>query len=413
MLKKLQRKFVVIAMFALASLLFVQMIAVNVVNIYQRDSDLRSLLQLIADNNGHLPNSYISDPYNYFENFLNPFGKFEHTTETAYSTRYFVVEMRRNVAIRINTDHISSVDSKKALEYASQIYGTPPGFGFVDGFRYYYLTEGEKSMFIFLDFQREIEAAYTLASISFFVSVITMIAILFPVYWLSKWAMRPVAQSIEKQKQFITDAGHELKTPLAIISADAEVMEMCEGENEWLTSIKNQTVRLNELVKNLVKLSKLDEMNKNDKPAKFNLSEAVLDTASGFETSAKMFNRDFQLKIAPDIHYYGDEVEIRQLVTILCDNAVKYTNEGGIIKLSLYKSGMNIMLDMYNTCEYIDPSTVSRLFDRFYRADSSRSRETGGYGIGLSIAQAIVRGHKGKIRVVTEGTTGITFKITL
>lgn len=413
MLKKLQHKFMVIAMFALATLLFVQVTAVNLVNIYQRDSDSKYILQLIADNNGNLPNSYINDRYNYIDSFLNPFGKFEGYTETAYSTRYFVVEMIRNVAVRINTEHISSVDTDEAFEYASRIYGTEPGFGYYNNYRYYYLRQGEKSLFVFLDFQKEIDAAYTLASISLFVSIITFILILIPVYWLSKWAMRPVAQSIEKQKQFITDAGHELKTPLAIISADAEVLELCEGENEWLTSIKNQTVRMNELVKNLVKLSKLDEMNKDNNPAAFNISEAVLDTASGFETTAKMYSREFELKIVPDIMYYGDEVEIRQLVSILCDNAVKYTNEGGTIKLSLYKSGKNIVLDMYNTCEFVDPSTVSRLFDRFYRADSSRSRETGGYGIGLSIAQAIVDGHNGKIRVVTEGTSAITFKVIL
>ncbi len=411
MLKKLQRKFMVIAMFALAALLFVNMSAVNLVSIYQRDASIKSTLQLIADNNGTLPNSFINNK-DFFENFLNPFGKPDHA-ETAYSTRYFVVELRRNVAVRIDTEHISTVDADAAFEYASKIFGTEPGFGFIDGYRYYYIQQGEKALMVFLDFQKEIEAAYTLIYISLIISIITIILILIPVYWLSKWAMRPVAQSIEKQKQFITDAGHELKTPLAIISADAEVLEICEGENEWLTSIKNQTVRMSELVKNLVKLSKLDEMNIDSDPADFSISEAVLDTASNFETTAKMYSRDFQLRINPDIIYHGDEVEIRQLVSILCDNAVKYTNEGGIIRVALYKSGKNIVLDVYNTCEYVDPSTVSRLFDRFYRADSSRSRETGGYGIGLSVAQAIVNSHKGKIRVIPEGTTAITFKVIL
>jgi len=413
MLKRLQRKFMIISMFALATLLFVQVTAVNLVNIYQRDADTKYMLQLIADNNGIMPNNYLGGS-DFFEHFLRPFGSDEDTyKETAYSTRYFVVEMRRNVAVRIDTDHINNVTDKQAFNYASQIYGTEPGFGFIDIYRYYYLTEGDSSLLVFLDFQKEIDAANTLAIISLYVSIITLILILIPVYLLSKIAMRPVAQSIEKQKQFITDAGHELKTPLAIISADAEVLELCGGENEWLTSIKNQTVRMNGLVKNLVKLSKLDEMNKGSKPTKFNLSEAVYDTAIAFETSAQMYDRKFELKIAPDIMYFGEEVEIRQLVSILCDNAVKYANENGTIRLSLYKSGKSVVMDMYNTCEFVDPSTVSRLFDRFYRADESRSRETGGYGIGLSIAQAIVHSHKGKIRVLTEGTTAITFKVIL
>jgi signal transduction histidine kinase len=233
------------------------------------------------------------------------------------------------------------------------------------------------------------------------------------VWWLSKKALKPVEEAMEKQKQFITDAGHELKTPIAIISADAEVMELCQGENEWLTSIKKQTVRMNTLVKNLVDLSKLGEESDKKKRTVFNISEAVLDTASNFETTAKATGKTFTYSAARDLRYNGNEEEIRQLISILCDNAMKYADENGMIKLNMYKVGKNIQIDVYNTCDYVDPSTVNKLFDRFYRADSSRSRETGGYGIGLSVAKAIVERHKGKIRAVTDGTTAITFRITL
>ena len=190
---------------------------------------------------------------------------------------------------------------------------------------------------------------------------------------------------------------------------------MCDGENEWLASIKNQTARMNHLVKKLVELTKLNEMQDDHSRSTFNISEALLETAANFETSAAVANKHFSYSAANDIHYYGNEAEIRQLITILCDNAIKYTDECGHIKLSLYKSGKSIIIESYNTCEYVDPNTVSRLFDRFYRGDSSRAREekTGGYGIGLSIAQAIVHRHKGKIKVSTTGTTGITFKVTL
>ena len=237
--------------------------------------------------------------------------------------------------------------------------------------------------------------------------------ILIPVYWLSKWAIRPIATNMQKQKQFITDAGHELKTPLAIISANTEVLEMCEGENEWLTSIKNQTVRMDGLVKNLVTLAKADESKIKRQTAKFNLSKAVSETASGFETAAKLANRNFAINVTESIYYRGEESELRQLISILCDNAIKYSDEQGIISLNLYKSGKSVVIEMYNTCEYVDPESVKSIFDRFYRADQSRSRETGGYGIGLSIAKAIVERHRGKIRAFTNGTTAITFKIVL
>ena len=403
-----------IALFALASLTIVQTIGVNLVNMYQRDADIRSVLEIIAANQGVLPNNFNND-YN-FGNFFNPFGEYHISIETPYSTRYFVVEMRDNVVTKISTENAAAVDEKTAFEYASKIFNDGPGFGRIDFYKYYYtVNPNGKAMMIFIDVTKDLAQVAALATISVFVNIITITALVILVYWLSKKAMKPVADSIEKQKQFITDASHELKTPLAIISANAEVLEMCDGENEWLTSIKNQTVRMNHLVKKLVELTKLNEMRDNDNHISFNLTSAFLDTAANFETSAEVAKKNFSYSAADNLQYYGNETEIRQLITILCDNAIKYTDECGHIKLSLYRSGKNIVLESYNTCEYIDPKTVSHLFDRFYRGDSSRARseKVGGYGIGLSIAQAIVHNHKGKIKVSTTGTTGITFKITL
>ena len=404
-----------IAMFALASLVLVQSFAVNIINIYQTDMDIRGILRTIANNGGVLPNSYIETDER-FSNIFNPFGEMHLNIETPYSTRYFVVELKDNLVTKISTEHIAAVDNTKAFEYAHAVYRqNEPGFGTIDIYRYYYTTDGHKSMIIFLDWQRDLARCLALAFISLFVSLITISVLAVMVYWLSKKAMKPVAASIEKQKQFITDASHELKTPLTIIAANAEVLEMCEGENEWTTSIKNQTTRLSHLVKNLVELSKLNEMQDDKSRGNFNISLAFMETASNFETTAAVANKNFSFSAADDLQYYGNEAEIRQLITILCDNAIKYTDECGFIKMNLYKSAKNIILESYNTCEYIDPKTVSHLFDRFYRADSSRARDTktGGYGIGLSIAQAIVHRHKGKIKVFTSGTTGITFKITL
>ncbi|MGN1418003.1 MAG: sensor histidine kinase [Acutalibacteraceae bacterium] len=412
MLKKLQHRFMKIVFLALVAIVSVQLIAVNTINIAQRDSDLRNILYLISENGGIFPyEEHQSDGF--ADSFFNPFKKVEITIETPYSTRYFVVKLQDNVVTSISTENIAAVGDQQAFEYAAQIYDKKPGYGFVDEYRYYYTKDEAtgKSTMVFIDAQRELESSMKLCSVSFFIAVISILALIMPIRFLSKRAMRPVEKSIEKQRQFITDAGHELKTPIAIISADADVLEMCEGENEWITSIKNQTVRLDSLVKNLVTLSKLEEETTKPKTASFNLSDAVRETAESFETLIKSNNINIIYNITDGIMLNANESEIRQLISILCDNAAKYTTENGIFKISVYKSGKNICIDMYNDCEDIPKEKLDRLFDRFYRADSSRARETGGYGIGLSIAQVNVQRNKGKISAVSTKPNSITFKI--
>lgn len=414
MLKRLQRRFISITMTALVIITVVLLFFVNAVNIYQRDSEARNLLFIIAENGGIFPNDY-RNSHNLIDSLLNPFQKVQITIETPYSTRYFVVKLKNDTVTHVSTENIAAVTDKIAINYASQIYNTEPGYGFIDSYRYYYVKNpaDNSAIMVFMDFSRDLDSSFQLASISLIVAIIGVLLLSFPVYRLSRNALRPVERSIEKQKQFITDAGHELKTPIAIISADAEVLEMCDGENEWLTSIREQTVRLDRLVKDLVTLSRLDENKAKPKFEKFNISEAVLDSAMNFETLAKSKGIDFVINVAPDITYNGNESEIRQLISILGDNAVKYCSEKGTIKLSLYKSGKNINIEMYNDCDYIDKDKMERLFDRFYRADSSRSRETGGYGIGLSIARVVVTRHKGKITATSPDSKSVTFKVVL
>lgn len=413
MLKKLQRQFMRIATMALCTIVFVQLFAVNLMNVYQTDAQAKNILYLISENGGIFPNS-IEEDINYLTSLLNPFQKVHITIETPYSTRYFVVKLKENIVTDISTQNIAAVNDKMAFEYASQIYKNEPGFGFLENYRYYYAEspETKDAIIVFIDYQDDLKSTFKLFSISLLSGVLCILLLIFPIWLLSKKAMRPVEKSIEKQRQFITDAGHELKTPIAIISADADVLEMCEGENEWVSSIKNQTIRLDGLVKELVTLSKLEEEHEMPKAQLFNLSLAVTETVSSFETLAKANNINFEYDIAKNVMLNGNENEVRQLISILSDNAVKYTTENGTVKISLFKSGKTVNLHMYNDCENIQKEKLDKLFDRFYRADSSRSRETGGYGIGLSIAQVIVERNKGKIKAESTRPNSVTFKIT-
>lgn len=413
MLKKLRHRFLRIAMFALCTIVSVQLFSVNTINILQRDTEIRKILNMISDNGGIFPDNYSND-YNYIDKFLNPFQDVHITIETPYSTRYFVVKLQGTRVTSVSTDNIASVTDRMALYYADIVYKNGEGYGFIDQFRYYYTTKADtgESIMVFLDYQDELEATFRLFYLSLLVSLICIFVLAIPIWLLSKKAMKPVEKSIEKQRQFITDASHELKTPIAIISADADVLEMCEGENEWVTSIKNQTIRLDGLVKDLVTLSKLQEEPRTLEKTTFNLSRAVTETVSSFEILAKANGISLTYDAGKNIMMTANENEIRQLISILSDNAVKYTTENGNINLNLYKSGKTINLSMSNDCENISKEKLEKLFDRFYRADSSRSRETGGYGIGLSIAQVIVERNGGKIEAISTKPNSVTFKIT-
>lgn len=222
-------------------------------------------------------------------------------------------------------------------------------------------------------------------------------AVVVLVVLLSRRAIDPVVRSAEKQKQFITDASHELKTPITVISTCLRVLEMETGKQKWIDKAQAQTEKLTALVNALVTLSRMDEGVSPLKMEPFPLSEAVADTAESFRDLAQSKGHDLVLDIAPELTYKGDEYAIRQLVSILLDNAVKYARAGSAITLTLEKTRRGITLRCRNGSDPIPEDTLAKLFDRFYRADPSRSAATGGFGIGLSIARGIAEAHRGSI----------------
>ena len=214
----------------------------------------------------------------------------------------------------------------------------------------------------------------------------------------------PVSKSYEKQKQFITDAGHEIKTPLAIIEADIGVIEIQDGENEWLNDIKVQVRRLTRLTNDLIHLSKLDEGKENLKFIDFSISELATETINSFVGLAKMREKKLTAEVLPNLTLRGDRESIRELFHIILDNAIKYSADEGNIKFELKKKNGHIIVEVSNLVKNLTKEQAEHLFERFYRADKSRNSQTGGHGIGLSMAKAIVEGHSGKIEAkIIEG----------
>ena len=198
---------------------------------------------------------------------------------------------------------------------------------------------------------------------------------------------------------------------MTIIDADTEVLEMDFGESEWLSDIQNQTKRLADLTNNLILLSRMEEEQTRELMVDFPLSDVVEETLGTFQALAKTQHKNLTGNIAPMISMRGDEKAIRRLVTILLDNAVKYSGENGEIAVTLEKQKRRVRLSVFNTTEFISKEHTQHLFDRFYRTDSSRNSQTGGYGLGLSIAAATVEAHKGKIAAVTKDEKSLLISI--
>jgi signal transduction histidine kinase len=336
------------------------------------------------------------------------------TAEMPYMARYFWVRFDSSGKVsETNTRNIAFITEDNAKEYATSVYSTGKEKGFFHTYRYKTGSGDDGSkIIVFTDISAQMINVYKLLGQSLLIGAFALLAMFILVFLFSGQAVAPVVESLEKQKRFITDAGHELKTPLAVISANVDVLELESGKSEWSSSIKNQVKRMNSLVKNLLTLSRMDEERMHVVYSDFDMSNAVKETSESFEAIAESKNKKYQVDIEEDIHIIGDKNAIVQLTSLLLDNAMKYSSEKGSIHILLSR-GKNIVLEVSNTCDYIPDGNLDRLFDRFYRADSSRSRETGGYGIGLSVARAIANSHGGEIEALRSGDRIIRFVVTL
>lgn len=412
MIRKLRIKLIAASMISLFIVLTVIMGAVAIWNYQDLIQDADSILSVLVENDGKFP--AMPDPPG-DSNQKNQKQREElFSPELPYESRYFSVALNSDGSIiYVNTGKIAAVDTSTVIEYAETIWENGSSQGFVDDYRYIVYTSDSETQMIFLDCGRSLHTFHTFVLTGIVVSTVGLAAVLLLLIFLSRHIVKPFSENYEKQKRFITDAGHELKTPLTIIDADAEILEMDFGENEWLQDIQNQTKRLADLTNNLIFLSRMEENQTQFRMLDFSLSDMVEETAGSFQAVAKMQNKTLDCSAQQMISYKGDEKALRQLLAILLDNAVKYTEQNGIIRVKLEKQKNTIRLSVYNTTASISREHLEHLFDRFYRTDQSRNSKTGGYGLGLSIAAAIVRAHKGKITASTEDEKSLVITVVL
>ena len=459
MVKTLQKKFIITAMIAITVLLVVTLGAVNVFNISRLQNEMNNTLTMLVENDGMRPGDNAGNPQlatvtdgmpeplvidgadqNQMEvpdgvivpdveptdnqpeppeakddkrpNLFNP----EISEDMAMAARYFLVRFDMDGKI-VYTDvnNISSVDEETANAYANEVYASGKTSGKKEEFRYRVQAskDGRGTNIVFLNVSSDRQSMLAVLLISSLIFVVGWGLMLLLVIALSKRAIRPIAENLEKQKQFVTDAGHEIKTPLAIILANTEAMELHNGESKWSKNIRKQTERLSGLMKNLLTLARMEEGTAPVVMTDLDMSKLTKEVSDSFVESAKLKQIKLQTKIASDIKLHANREEMTQLLTILLDNAVKYSVEQADIVLTLAKHGKEVTLCCENKCEKLPDVEADRLFDRFYRSDAARTQKSGGYGIGLSVARAIVQNHKGKITAEYKEGNRIVFKVEL
>ena len=407
MLKRMRWRFIGAAMAAFTAVVLTLLCFVNLWNYHSvTDQQDEALTRLMEMENQRLPFSPGRG--------APPFDDWSHfSPEVQYSLRFFSVRYDTGgKVLRVNQDYIASISESDAEAYADAVLESGRVHGYESGYRYLVSTTEDETVVLFLNSEREIQTMRSLLLITLAIAAVCLAVVFGLVVLFSRRAITPYLKNMEAQKQFITNASHELKTPLTAISTSADVLAMEDGENEWVQNIQSQSGRLSRLISSLVTLCRLDEEDPFPERAEFSLSDAVWEIAEPFSSLAAAKGREYAQYIEDGILVTGDRAAICQLVSILLDNAVKYSPDGGVIRLHVCRSGKRAEIEVCNTLASDEKLDCKRLFERFYRPDASRSANTGGSGVGLSIAKATVEAHGGTIRARQNGSE-ITFTVRL
>lgn len=438
MIQTLKRKFIVTAMIAVTVLLIVLLGVVNVVNAWTTVQDttrlLDNLVQMEAQGrperfpDGQPPEGETLPTFPAGEGWAPPDGAppFQRedgrgrgfmaevlTENDRLSAVYFTAWLADGTVERTDVSRISSVTADEAAALAAEAFAAGKTEGRADSFRFASRQNAAgETVFVFLENSTRRNAVLRVAALSALAGLGSWLLMLGLVVLLSKKTIAPIAENMERQRQFVTDAGHELKTPLAIIQANTEAMELIAGETKWSRNIKAQTARLTELTRNLLTLARAEEAPALGSLASVDLSALVEKTAQMFQTPMEQKGLTLDGKIAPGLCVRGSEAQLANLCSILFDNAVKYATEGSSLNLTLQGEEKTCALRLENRCDTLPDCPPERLFDRFYRGDSARTQRSGGFGIGLSAAQVITLQHRGRLEAEYPAEDRIAFTVT-
>lgn len=390
---KLRIKTIATAMAAVLIVIGVMVLGISLFGYHETIATADHILDVIVEHDGEIPPESVN--------------KSEMPAETPYSQRFFTVSVTRDGAVvELDSSHIMTVDVERAVRYALMVARDMPndGRGFVGSYRFDISTDGDVRTVAFLDCDQMLRLVDDFVRGTVAVAMIGTVCVFILVVLFSRRMIGPTVEAYRKQRQFITDAGHELKTPLTVIKADAELLAMDLSEpNEWLDDINEQVDKMTSLTNDLVFLAKTDELTGTMK-TEVDLSRVVRDAVDDFKSVARTHGAEISDEIDDGIVVSGEEKSLSSLVGILVDNALKYADTSEPIRVVLKRHRMmqcSLMVSNKSVTP-IKKKALTKMFDRFYRNDESHNKETGGFGIGLSIAQAVVASHGGKISAMTD-----------
>ena len=403
MTKTLRMKFIVTAMTAVSILLILLIGGINIANFTVNERMTRDFLKVLAENGGSLSDR---EPPDELKERPADLFRFQENGRQPAPMEYFWAETDgAGMVVSCDVSHMSSFTVKEAEAYISRIAVLNQPWGRDDGMRYFIseLESGKGNLIVVADISNQLRSELRVLLLSLAAGAAGWFFMLILISLLSGRAVRPIVENMEKQKRFVTDAGHEIKTPLAIIMANTDALELHQGETKWSRNIRGQTERLSGLMQNLLTLSRMDEGTAETLMSECSLSEMTRDAVAQFREPAENRGISVLCDIAENVTVTGDKVRLLQLLTILLDNAVKYA-EGGTpeIRVSVSRQERTAVLRISNTCFLGQDEDPGKWFERFYRGDSARTQKSGGYGIGLSAASAIVRLHKGSVKAEYE-----------
>ena len=405
MFKSLRRKFILTAVGSVAVVITVLAVALNFIN-FNKLEERKDTTLLDASKSQALIKIFTEDGDDLVitKNSSNPTDYNGFSIAKVDDVGRIIKAYRDDTLIPNHDDLQNKV--VKALEKGG-------ASGFIGSYRYLKVESEVGNLILFLNCQRELDSYESFVKNSVLISMVVIVSVLLLIILISKRVIAPIQQSYTKQRQFITDASHELKTPLAIISSNADVLEMENGDSKWTNNIHNQVDRLTSLVNSLVVFSRMEEKDTVER-TRFDLTETLKSRIEEFRELADFKKRYIITEIHDKLNYYGEQASIVQLIDILLENAIKYAPEGSDILVYLKKNRKYAILKVSNKAD-VKKGDLGKVFDRFYRLDESRNSSIKGYGIGLSMAQLIAEKHKETIRAYApeDGTFKIEMRFTL